>query len=390
MAVSRLAASLSPSPTLAITQRVAQLKAEGIRVISLGEGEPDFSTSPSIRRAALEAMDTGKTRYTPSSGIPELKEAICRKLAMENGLQYETKNILVSNGAKHAAWNGIFSLIDPGDEAIVLVPFWVSYTEQIKSARGVPVFVPCAPENGFEPRLEDIEASITPRTKLLIINSPNNPSGAVYSEHLLKDLAQLAARHDLWVISDEIYEKMTYDGARHCSIASFIPERTVVVNGLSKAFAMTGWRIGYAAAPEPVIHAMRSLQEQITSCPNSIAQYASLAAFGIGKEEILSMRNELWKRRDFMADRLNRISGVHCARPPGALYLFADVRELTRPSGFSSSDELTQTILEEAQVAVVSGTAFGMDGFLRLSFAKSLSEIEEALNRIDRRFPSTR
>ena len=386
MQLSRIVESLESSPTLAVTRKVAELKAKGEKVIAFGAGEPDFNTPEYIRTAATEAMNSGKTKYTVSSGIPELKEAICKKLADDNGVTYKAKNILVSNGAKHALWNAVFSLVNDGDEVMVFAPYWVSYTEQIKTARGVPVIINCPADNNFEPRMEDIENNYTSRTKLLILNTPNNPTGAVYSEKFMKELANFVIKKNIWVISDEIYEKLIYDGAKHFSIATFIPEHTIIINGVSKAYAMTGWRIGYAAGPDHVIKAMGTLQEQITSCPNSISQYASFAALSQVTGDLEMMCGEFKKRRDYMVERLNKIPGIKCNVPPGAFYVFPDVRDLMAAKGFVTSDALIEYILDNVKVAGVSGSAFGMEGFIRFSYATSLEAIREGMDRIEELF----
>ncbi|HPE20108.1 MAG TPA: pyridoxal phosphate-dependent aminotransferase [Candidatus Mcinerneyibacteriales bacterium] len=384
MPFSEIVGSLSESPTLKVTQRVNELKAMGVKVLSFGAGEPDFDTPDYIKQAAIEALNNGKTRYTTASGIPELKDAVIRKLEHDNGLKgYTRKNILISSGAKHALWNAVFTILNPDDEAIVFAPYWVSYTEQIKTAEARSVIVPCHAENHFEPRMEDIEASVTAKTRLILLNTPNNPTGAVYTKKFIKELARFCRERSIWVISDEIYEKLIYDSKKHYSIAKYLPEKTIVINGVSKAYAMTGWRIGYVAGPEWIIKKMAMLQGQITSCPNSIAQYASLAAIQGDGSDIEYMRAAFEERRDYMVERLNTIPGIHCKKPSGAFYVFPEIREAVEKMGMRGADELVEYLLEKSSVAAVSGTAFGAEGFLRLSYATSMEEIKEGLDKIE-------
>ena len=384
MPFSEIVGSLSESPTLKVTQRVNELKAMGVKVLSFGAGEPDFDTPDYIKQAAIEALNNGKTRYTTASGIPELKDAVIQKLESDNGLKgYTRKNILISSGAKHALWNAVFTLLNPDDEAIVFSPYWVSYTEQIKTAEARSVIVPCHADNHFEPRMEDIEAAVTAKTRLILLNTPNNPTGAVYTKKFIKELARFCRERSIWVISDEIYEKLIYDSKKHYSIAKYLPEKTIVINGVSKAYAMTGWRIGYVAGPEWIIKKMAMLQGQITSCPNSIAQYASLAAIKGDGSDIEYMRAAFEERRDYMVDRLNTIPGIHCKKPAGAFYVFPEISEAVEKLEMSGADELVEYLLEKSSVAAVSGTAFGAEGFLRLSYATSLSEIKEGLDKIE-------
>lgn len=384
MPFSEIVGSLTESPTLKVTQRVNELKAMGVKVLSFGAGEPDFDTPVYIKEAAIEALNNGKTRYTTASGIPELKDAVIQKIENDNGLKgYTRKNILISSGAKHALWNAVFTILNPDDEAIVFSPYWVSYTEQIKTAEAKPVIVPCHAENHFEPRMEDIEAAVTAKTRLILLNTPNNPTGAVYTKKFIKELAKFCRERSIWIISDEIYEKLIYDNKKHYSVAKYLPEKTILINGVSKAYAMTGWRIGYVAGPEWIIKKMAMLQGQITSCPNSIAQYASLAAIKGDGSDIEYMRTAFEQRRDYMVDRLNAIPGIHCKKPAGAFYVFPEISEALERLGMSGADELIEYLLEKSRVAAVSGTAFGAEGFLRFSYATSLDEIKEGMERIE-------
>ncbi len=385
MPFSEIVGMLTESPTLKVTQRVNELKAQGAHVLSFGAGEPDFDTPQYIIDAAIEALNQGKTRYTTASGIPELKRAVIDKLARDNGLKgYECSNILISSGAKHALWNAVFTILNPDDECIVFSPYWVSYTEQIKTAEAKPVVVPCKAENHFQPAMADIEAALSAKTRLIILNSPNNPTGAVYSKKFLKELAELCRMRSIWVISDEIYEKLIFDGKKHYTIAKYLPEKTILINGVSKAYAMTGWRIGFVAGPQWIIKKMSMLQGQITSCPNSIAQYASLAAIQGSGEEVEMMRAEFEKRRDYIIERLNKINGVSCKKPSGAFYVFPDVTEAIKNMNMSGADELVEFLLEEGLVAAVSGAAFGKEGYLRLSYATSMDEIREGMDIIEK------
>ncbi|HDS03494.1 MAG TPA: pyridoxal phosphate-dependent aminotransferase [Firmicutes bacterium] len=383
MPFSEIVGSLAESPTLKVTQRVNELKAMGVKVLSFGAGEPDFDTPEYIKNAAIEALNNGKTRYTTASGISELKDAIIKKLERDNGLRgYTRKNILISAGAKHALWNAVFTLLNPDDEAIIFSPYWVSYTEQIKTAEAKSVIVPCHAEHNFEPQMEDVEAAVTAKTRMILLNTPNNPTGAVYTKKFIKELAKFCRERSIWVISDEIYEKLIYDNKHHYSIAKYLPEKTILVNGVSKAYAMTGWRIGYVAGPEWIIKKMAMLQGQITSCPNSIAQYASLAAIQGDGSDIETMRLAFSQRRDYMVERLNAMPGIHCRKPNGAFYVFPEVTEAFEKLGMRNADEFVEFLLEKSSVAGVSGTAFGAEGFLRLSYATSMDIIEEGLDKI--------
>ncbi|RDV83980.1 pyridoxal phosphate-dependent aminotransferase [Ammonifex thiophilus] len=382
------AQKLSPSPTLSVDTKAKELLRQGEKVINFGAGEPDFDTPEHIKEAAKRALDQGFTKYTPVAGILPLREAICEKLYRDNQLEYSPDEIVVSCGAKHSLYNALQVLLNPGDEVIIPVPYWTSYPEQVKLAGGVPVFVPTTPENDFKLRPEDLRAAVTPRTRLLILNSPANPTGSVYRREELIGLAEVALEADLWILSDEIYEKLIYDGMEHVSIAALDPEvkkRTVVVNGVSKAYAMTGWRIGYAAAPRPVAQAMINLQSHSTSNPASVAQAAALAALKGPQEPVESMRQAFQKRRDFIWQHLNSLPGVRCPKPLGAFYVFPEVSGLLgrRLKGreIASASDLALFLLEEIKVATVAGAAFGDDHYLRFSYALRLEDIEEGMQR---------
>lgn len=380
---------LKPSPTLAITSRARRLKTEGLDIVSFGAGEPDFDTPDYIKNAAIDALRDGFTKYTASTGIPELKSAIARKLREENGLDYAPSQIVVSVGAKHAIYNSLMALCNPGDEVIIIAPYWVSYPEQVQLAGGTPVCLTVTEATDFVPTIVALESTVTDRTKAIIINSPGNPTGVVYPEATLRQIGELAAERDLWIITDEIYEKIVYDGRTHRSIASLSREigaRTVTVNGLSKSHSMTGWRIGYAAAPPDVASAMSNLQDQMTSNPVSFAQVGAVAALEGDSSFVTMMREAFDERRRFLTGALNGIAGVHCAQPHGAFFTFPNVKALFgRSSGdrtIRNCDDLAEYLLEAAQAAVVPGSGFGAPENLRLSYAIDLPSIRRGIERI--------
>jgi aspartate aminotransferase len=384
--------TLAPSSTLAVQARARELRARGVDVISFGAGEPDFDTPERIKAAAAEAMRRGQTKYTEVGGIPELRAAVCAKLRRDNGLVYEPADVLVSVGAKHTLFNVVMALLDPGDEVLVPSPYWVSYPEQARLLGGVPVEVPTAEATGFDLDPARLAGAVTPRTRLIVLNSPNNPTGAVFSPGVLEAVARLAVERGLWIVSDECYEALTYEG-RHVSIASLGPEvkaRTIVVNTCSKAYAMTGWRIGYAAGPREVIRAMTDVQSQVTSNPSSIAQWAAVEALTGPQDEVAKMAGEFDRRRRLIVGGLNALPGVRCVMPKGAFYAFANVgglfgRTWRRPDGalvLKSSVDVTAFLLEAARVAVVPGKDFGSDAHVRFSYATSDALIGEGLARL--------
>lgn len=385
---------ISPSVTLAITAKAGQLKQEGKDVISFGAGEPDFNTPDHIIQAAIRAMADGKTKYTPTPGINELRAAIVRKFKEDNGLTYEPSQILVSTGAKQSLANALLAMVDDGDEVLMAVPYWVSYPELVKLAGGVPVLCQGDPANRYKLTPQLLEEAITERSKVLILNSPNNPTGTVYSREELAALAQVALDHDLIIISDEIYEKLIYDG-EHVSVASLskeIYDRTIVVNGVSKAYAMTGWRIGYLAGPEGLVKAMSSIQSHMTSNPCSIAQYASLEAIAGDQGFVGEMQQEFAARRDLLVRLIEAIPGLDMIRPDGAFYVMMDIRSLlgksVQGSPIRDGIDFSQRLLADQLVAVVPGEGFGLPGFVRLSYATSRENIEKGMARI-RRFIET-
>lgn len=375
MEYSRKAKNINPSITLAITAKAKALKAEGVDVVSFGAGEPDFNTPKNIIDAAIRAMEEGKTKYTPTAGIIELREAICNKLEKDNNLKYNPNQIIVSTGAKQCLADVFMAILNPGDEVIVPTPYWVSYPELIKLADGTPVFVEANEKAGYKYTIEDLEKVVTDKTKALVLNSPNNPTGTIYQKEELEVIAEFAKKHDILIISDEMYEKLIYDGEKHISIASLSQdayERTVVINGVSKAYAMTGWRIGYAAAKEEIIKLMVSVQSHVTSNPNSIAQYASVEALNGPTDELVKMIAEFDNRRKFMVKRIGEMEGLDIIYPKGAFYLMINVSSVygkaINGKTINSSLDFSAELLEEEKVAVIPGAAFGLDKFIRLSY----------------------
>jgi len=380
---------IKPSATMAMDARAKSMKARGIDVLNFGLGEPDFDTPEHVKEAAIRAIRDGFTKYTAVGGIDELKEAITKKLAVDNNIDYEKEEIIVSCGAKHSLYNIAQALFNPGDEIIIPVPYWVSYPDQALLNDALPVFVPTYEEDNFMLRPEALESKITAKTRALILNSPSNPTGSAYNEEALEVIADLAVRRNIFVISDEIYEKFVYDGARHESIASLgseIKKRTIVVNGLSKSHAMTGWRIGYAAGPREIINAMTSIQSQSTSNPSSISQKAAVAALTGPQEFVSVMHTEFDRRRKVLVGGLNAIDGISCTNPTGAFYAFPNVSKLFGKSvgarRINSSLDVATYLLEEANIALVHGGAFGDDKYIRISYATSMDTIRKGLERI--------
>ncbi|RFA37267.1 aspartate aminotransferase [Virgibacillus dokdonensis] len=377
--------TLTPSSTLAITAKAKELKQQGHDVIALGAGEPDFNTPGPILAAAEKAMNEGKTKYTPSGGIVELKQAIVNKFQKDNQLDYTKEQIIVTTGAKHALYTLFQVLLNEGDEVIIPAPYWVSYPEQVKLAGGTPVFIPAKEENQFKLTPQKLEAAITRKTKAIIINSPSNPTGMMYNKDELKQLGDICLKHDLLIVSDEIYEKLIYSGEDHVSIAQLSPElkaQTVIINGVSKSHSMTGWRIGYAVGPNEIIKAMTSLASHSTSNPTSIAQYAALAAYQMDDSFNEEMKGVFSHRLESLYQLLTEIPGVSCVKPEGAFYLFPNVQEAVRKSGFSNVDDWAKALLEEEKVALIPGSGFGAPNNVRLSYATSMEALEEAAKRI--------
>lgn len=373
-------AAIAPSATLAISSKAAELKAQGVQVCAFAAGEPDFDTPECIKRACAEALAANKTRYVAASGLPALREALCEKLARENRLAYEPGQLIVANGGKHALSQIFLTMLKPGDEVIIPAPYWLSYPEMVRVAGGTPVFVQTRVEDHFLMTPEELEAAITPRTVAVVLCSPSNPTGMMYAPAQLRALGEVAIRHDLWVVSDEIYERMAYGEVEQASMASFGPDfydHTITANGFSKTYAMTGWRLGYAAAPKPFAKALAALQSHMASAPNTFAQWGALAALREAEPDVRRMVAAFAKRRDLIHGLISAIPGVKCPKPQGAFYVFADV------SAFGM-DSLTfaQRLLEERHVAVVPGVAFGDDKCVRLSYACSEANIAEGLRRM--------
>jgi len=380
--LSKKAQSISPSSTLGITAKAKKMRASGIDVVSFGAGEPDFDTPDFIKDAAIKAIKEGFTKYTPSSGIPELKEAIVEKFLKENGLKYEPSQIAVSCGAKHSIFNAIQVLCQEGDEVIIPSPFWVSYPEMVKLSGATSVFVRTEQNNDFKLTKELLLKAITKKTKLIILNSPSNPTGCVYNKKELEMIAEIAVSNDIYVLSDEIYEKLIYGNEKHLSIASLgnkIYELTITVNGVSKTYSMTGWRIGYLAGPVKVVGFISNLQDHSTSNPTSISQKAALAAIKGDQAFLKGIVGEFEKRRDYMVKRLNSIKGFKAIEPKGAFYVFCDISA----TGFDSA-LLCEKLLEEAHVALIPGEGFGWPTHVRFSFATSMDNIVKGLERIDK------
>jgi len=380
--------SISPSPTLAIDSKFKEMKANGVDVVGFGAGEPDFNTPAHICEAAIKAIADGKTRYTPAAGTMAMRQAVADKLKRENGLDYKATDIVVTNGAKHALVNAFMAICNPGDEVIIPAPFWVSYTEMVKIADGVPVILQTKEENQFKASAEEYEALITDKTKAIILNSPSNPTGMIYTEEELKKIAEIAVKHNIYVVSDEIYEHLIYEGS-HTSIASFgekIKDLTIIINGVSKTYAMTGWRIGYTASNSTLAKAMASLQSHATSNPNSIAQEAAIAALEGGLGCVEEMKKAFVERRNYMVETINNIPGVSCIMPNGAFYIMMNISQLFGKTicgtVINNADDFANAFLDKAKVAVVPGTGFAAPEYVRWSYATAMENCEEGLNRL--------
>lgn len=382
--------SVSPSSTLAIDSKYKEMKKSGLDVVGFGAGEPDFDTPRHIKDAAIKAINDGFTKYTPASGTLDLKKAICEKFERENGLSYTVKNIVVSNGAKHSLLNALGAILNPGDEVLFSSPYWVSYKEMVKISDGVPVVIDTREEDNFKFTAKELEAAITDKTKALILNTPSNPTGMVYSKDELFSIAEVVKKHDLYVISDEIYEHLIYDMDRPPSIATIdgMKDRTIVVNGVSKTFAMTGWRIGYTAANEEITSLMANVQSHYTSNPNSIAQVAALAALTGPMDSVIAMKKAFNERRLYMVERMNEIPGVSCIKPEGAFYVMMNISALKgkKIDGkvIETSDDFAGAFLEKELVAVVPCSGFGNDNFVRWSYATSMDNIKKGLDRLEK------
>lgn len=388
--ISKKASAISPSPTLAIDSKFKEMKKEGIPVVGFGAGEPDFNTPENIKNAGIEAIKNNITKYTPASGTLELKAAVCQKLKRDTGLEYSTSNIVISNGGKHSLTNTFTCICDPGDEVILPAPYWVSYPEMIKLADAVPVIIEGAEENNFKFTAEQLESAITSKTRALVLNTPSNPTGMVYTKDELEKIAQIAVKNNIYIIFDEIYEKLVYEG-EHTNIATLgdeIRDLTIIVNGLAKTYAMTGWRIGFVAANKKLAKAMGNIQSHATSNPNSIAQAAAVEALNGDQSIIETMKKTYIERRDYMVDKINSIDGLSCKTPHGAFYVFMNVKDVLNKEHYgkmiNTANELCQDILDRALVALVPSEGFGVDGYVRLSYATSMDTIKTGLDRIEK------
>jgi aspartate aminotransferase len=380
--ISQRAASLSPSLTLAIDSKAKQMKADGLDVVGFGVGEPDFDTPQHIKDAAIKALNEGFTKYTPASGIPELRQAIVDKFKRDNGLTYKPSQVIVSCGGKHSCYNVIIATCEEGDEVIIPAPYWLSYPEMVKLAGAKPVIVQTSDKTEFKITPEQLRAAITPRTRLFILNSPSNPTGTLYTRDEIKALGDICVEKGVLIMSDEIYEKLVYDGAEHVSVASFSKahyDHTIIVHGFAKAYSMTGWRLGYLAAPEPIAKAIDAIQSHSTSNTTSFAQKGGVAALNGPQDHLKSWLAEYAKRRMFAYQKLNSIPGISCVNAKGAFYLFPNISKL----GLNSTDFCSK-LLEQEKVAAVPGIAFGTDEYIRISYATSMSNLEKGLERIER------
>ncbi|OOM79346.1 pyridoxal phosphate-dependent aminotransferase [Clostridium sp. BL-8] len=389
MQLSKKAGNINPSITLAITAKANELKSQGVDVVSFGAGEPDFNTPENIIQAAIKAMHDGKTKYTPAGGLLELKQTICNKFKNDNNLEYKPSQITISTGAKQCLANAFMAVLNPGDEVLIPVPYWVSYPELVKLADGIPVFVETAKENNYKYTISDLERATTDKTKVILINSPNNPTGTIYHKEELLEIANFAKEHNLIIISDEIYEKLIYDDEKHISIASLNEDaynRTLVINGVSKTYSMTGWRLGYVAASEKITKLMTSIQSHMTSNVNTIAQYAAIEALNGPVEDLNNMVKEFENRRNFMIAKLEKLNEVTIIRPSGAFYIMVNISAYLNTTfkgqEINNSVDFAKVLLEEEKVAVIPGAGFGLDDYIRLSYATSVNIIENGIDRI--------
>ncbi|UII57947.1 pyridoxal phosphate-dependent aminotransferase [Cytobacillus spongiae] len=378
--------ALTPSSTLAITAKAKELKSQGHDVIGLGAGEPDYNTPQNIIDAAVKSMNEGHTKYTPSAGLPTLKQVICEKFQKDQGINYDPSQIIVTSGAKHALYTLFQALLDDGDEVIIPTPYWVSYPEQVKLAGGVPVYVEGMEANEFKITPNQLREVISDRTKAVIINSPSNPTGMLYTKEELQALGEVCLEKDLLIVSDEIYEKLVYGEHKHVSIAELSPqlkEQTIIINGVSKSHSMTGWRIGYAAGNKELIKAMTNLASHSTSNPTTTAQFGSIEAYMGSQAHVEEMRQAFEKRLAIIYDKLVVIPGFTCVKPQGAFYLFPNAKEAAELSGYADVDAFSEALLEDAMVAVIPGSGFGAPDNIRLSYATSLEQLETAVERMD-------
>ena len=385
------AAAVHESSTLAVDSLAKKLKAEGKPVVSFGTGEPDFDTPVHIKAAAIKAIEEGKTKYTPAAGLPALRQAIADRLLADTGVSYESSQIVVASGAKHSIFVALMCLLNPGDEVIVPAPYWVTYTESVAMAGGVPVVVNCEEKAGFKMTAAQLEAAITPRTKLLILNNPSNPTGMFYNKEELEALCAVCVKHDLYILADEIYFSLLYDGRAFTSVAALseeIKERTIIVNGVSKSYAMTGWRIGYTASNKALAKLMTNYLSHSTSAPSTISQWAAIEALTGDQSSIRAMHDEFERRRNYIVERMNQIEGVSCIKPEGAFYVMMNVEKLLgRTIGgklIQNGDDFAVAFLEQQNVAVVPCSGFGAPNFVRWTYAASMENIREGLDRLEK------
>ncbi|SCP95219.1 pyridoxal phosphate-dependent aminotransferase [Anaerobium acetethylicum] len=391
LSLSRKASAVKPSSTLAITAKAKEMKGQGIDVVGFGAGEPDFNTPDNINKAAIQAINEGFTKYTPASGILELKEAICRKFKSFNNIDYKLNQIVISNGGKHSLTNIFEAILNPGDEVIIPAPYWLSYPEIVKLADGVPVYIRGEKEQGYKVNAEQIQAAITENTKALILNTPNNPTGMVYSKEELKAIADVAVKNDIYVVADEMYENLIYGSEEHVSIASLgeeIYKRTITCSGVAKSYAMTGWRIGYTGSSVEIAKLMGSVQSHQTSNPNSIAQKATVEALNGPQDTVEIMKEEFDKRRKYMYERVLNMPLISALEPTGAFYLFVDVSDVLKKEYkgevIGTTEKLASILLDDYAVAVIPCGDFGFDDHIRLSYAISITQIEKGLDRIEK------
>jgi len=386
MYLSKRVEKVKPSPTLAIDSKAKTLRAQGIDVISFGAGEPDFDTPANIKETAKKAIDSGFTKYCPVSGTPDLKQAIISRLKNDNGLDYKPDEVIVSCGAKHSLYNIFQAIFNKGDELLIPAPYWVSYPDMAYLADAKVKIIKTSESSGFKMTPEQLEKAITKKSKAVVINSPSNPTGSAYTTEELKAIGEVCLKHQLLIIADEIYDKLTYDGFNAKSIASASPEikaLTLVVNGVSKSYSMTGWRIGYTAGPKNIIGAMERIQSQSTSCPVSISLKAAVEALNGDQSSVEIMRKEFERRRDYIVGRLNSMKGVSCFKPQGAFYVFPNIKKLIKKLNIPDSTKFAEFLLDKAKIAVVPGEAFGAPGYIRLSYATSMENIKNGLDRFE-------
>lgn len=380
---------IAPSSTIALTNKINALKAQGINVLGFGIGEPDFDTPDNIKEAAIDAIRKGHTKYTPSSGTLAVRNAICKKLKEENGIDYKPSQIVVSNGAKHSIYNALCALVETGEEVIVPAPYWVSYPEMVKMAGGVPVFVDADESTEYKMTAEMLQKAITPNTKCLILNSPSNPTGMLYSKQELIDIARICVKEGVYVISDEVYEALVFDGefVSFASLGEDVKDITIVINAVSKTYAMTGWRIGYTASNEEIAKAMDAFQSHSTSNPNSIAQMAAVEAYNGPQESVATMKKAFLERRDYLVERVNSVDNISCIKPDGAFYVVINVSKFIGKTVYgkyiSNADDFCDVLLSEAKLALISMVSFGKDDGVRWSYASSMEEIKEGMDRLE-------